>query len=84
MPLIRFTFEMSLDYQLMIKQVKRSILISKCFYYKMWNLVNTSALDNSAVVTAAKCLKYCSVSYFIINVSALIAQMELICVIFLI
>lgn len=44
----------------------------------MWNLVNISALNNSAVVTAAKCLKYCGIFYFIINVSALIAQMELI------
>lgn len=46
----------------------------------MWNLVNISVLDNRAVVTAAKSLKYCSIFYFIINVSALTAQMELVSV----
>jgi len=64
----------------MIKQVKKKYFDFNCLYYKMWNLVNISALDNSAVVTAAKCLKSCSIFYFVINVSALIAQMELICV----
>lgn len=46
----------------------------------MWNLINISVLDNSAIETAAKRLKYCSIFYFVINMSALTAQMELICV----
>lgn len=51
---IKFTFEMSLDYQLIIKKVRRSYFDFKCLYYKMWNLANTPALDNSGVVTAVK------------------------------